>query len=280
MKHTVVSIVLILLLAPIAVAQQALPLLTSDAPVGPRDVLQVKVLEEPSVDASRVVVGDDGTITLNLLSKVPVSGLTPAAIERRIKALLEEKYVNRATVSVQVVEYGNRPIAVVGAVTNPGRIGSTSNITLIQAITQAGGLATGYGRELYVLRTADNGLTERLTVDINELMVNGNPDVNIPLAPNDVVNVPAEEPIEIYVMGEVMKPGKVDFRRTQKPTLLQAIAAAGGPTDRAGKEVTIKRHVDGKEQTLTFNWRRISRGRDRDVPLLDNDTLVIDESLF
>lgn len=279
MKQTVISIALILFLAPLALAQQALPLLTTDAPVGPRDVLQVKVLEEPSVDTARAVVGDDGTITLPLLSKVAVSGLTPSAIEARLKERLEAEFVRKATVSVQVIEYGNRPIAVVGAVTNPGRL-AQANLTLIQAITQAGGLAPGYGRELYVLRTADNGLTERLTIDIQELMVNGNPDLNIPLAPNDVINVPADEPIEIYVMGEVMKPGKVDFRRSQKPTVLQAIAAAGGPTDRAGKNVTVKRYVDGKEQTLKYNWRNITRGRAADVTLQDNDTLVIDESLF
>ena len=280
MKRQVMSI-FFLLVASVAMAQQqALPILSGDAPVGPRDALQVKVLEEPSVDAARVAVGDDGAITLNLLGKVDVNGLTPNAIEARIKSLLEAKFVNKATVSVQVIEYGNRPIAVVGSVTNPGRLGATANITLIQAITQAGGLATGYGKELYILRTADNGLTERLSVDIQELMVNGNPDLNIPLAPNDVINVPADEPIEIYVMGEVMKPGKVDFRRSQTPTLLQAIAAAGGATDRAGKKVTLKRQVGGVETSKQVNWRNIARGKASDVKLEDGDTLYLEESIF
>lgn len=278
MKHFIVTI-LILLAAFAAFGQQDLPVLT-DAPVGPRDVLQIKVLEEPSVDVARVTIGDDGTITLALIGKVEVAGLSPRAIENRLKSLLEAKFVNKATVSVQIVEYGNRPISVLGAVTHPGRIGATSSMTLIQAITHAGGLSANSGRELYVLRTADNGLTEKISIDVEELMINGNPDLNLPLAPNDVINVPIDTPMTVYVLGEVMRPGKVQFRRSQNPTLLQALAEAGGPTDRAGRSVTIRRVVNGKETTQSVNWRQITTGKKPDIRLQDNDTLYLKESIF
>ena len=48
-----------------------------------------------------------------------------------------------------------------------------------------------------------------------------------------------------------MHPGSVQFRRSQTPTLLQALAGAGGPTDRASKKVILKRMVDGDEKTST-----------------------------
>ena len=131
-----------------------------------------------------------------------------------------------------------------------------------------------------MLRTARNGLSEQLAIDVDELMVRGNPDVNIPLAPNDLVNIPVDPPVTIYIMGEVMRPGKAQFRRSQNPTLLQAIADAGGPTDRASKKVIVKRTVDGKQETIVINYRDIIRGKAKDVPLQDNDTVVLEEALF
>jgi polysaccharide export outer membrane protein len=259
-------------------AAQDLPLLSDDSPVGPRDVLDVRVLEDPTV-TSRAVVNDDGQIILNVVGKIAVAGLTPRQVETKLKTALEA-YITKATVSVQVAEYGSKPVSVVGAVVHPGRIGANNGMTLIQAITQAGGLTPGYGRELYILRTGNNGLSEQLTIDIEELMVSGNPDLNVPLAPNDLINVPLDTPVTIYVMGEVMRAGKALFRRSQTPTLLQAIADAGGPTDRASKNAIIKRTVAGKQQTISVNYRDIIKGKKQDVVLQDNDTVVLEQSLF
>jgi len=273
------SLGLVLVLAAVGLSAQDLPELSVETPVGPRDVLEIKVLEDPTI-TNRYTVTEDGQVVLNVVGKVTVSGQSTAQIESLLKSLLEANFVRKATVSVQVVEFGSKPISVVGAVQRPGPIGASSNMTLIQAITQAGGLSPGYGKELYILRTGRNGLTEQLTIEIEDLMVNGNPDVNVPLAPNDLVNVPMDTPVAIYVMGEVMRPGKVEFRRSQSPTLLQAISAAGGQTDRAAKKAIIKRTVDGKETTITVNYRDIINGKRQDIILQDNDTVVLPESFF
>ncbi|HEX8168940.1 MAG TPA: polysaccharide biosynthesis/export family protein [Thermoanaerobaculia bacterium] len=265
-------------LAALATAQE-LPILTNDSPVGPRDVIELKVLEDPTM-SGRVAVNDDGAIALNVVGKVQVAGLTSSQIEAKLKSLLEANFITKATVSVQVVEFASKPISVVGAVVHPGRIGATGNTTLIQAITQAGGLTPGYGREIYVLRTGRNGLSEQVAIDIEDLMVNGNPDLNIPLAPNDLVNVPLDTPVTVYVLGEVMHPGKAQFRRSQTPTLLQAIADAGGFTDRASKNVLIKRMVNGREVTVKVNYKDIVNGRAKDEILQDSDTVVVKEALF
>lgn len=275
--HRVVFMILLAL--AFTAAAQDLPMLSSDAAVGPRDLLDIKVLEDANINA-RVMVNDDGFIPLNVIGKVQVGGLTSTQIEAKLKSLLEADKLTRATVSVQVVEYASKPISVVGAVVRPGRIGGGGNTTLIQAITQAGGLTAGHGRELYVLRTARNGLSEQVAIDIDELLVQGKPELNIPLSPNDLVNIPVDVPIAIYVMGEVMRPGKVDFRSSQTPTLLQAIAASGGPTDRASRYAIIKRVVNGQQQTLTVNYRRIIDGKTSDTILLDNDTVFLKEALF
>ncbi len=262
-------------------AQQVPPqAIASEAPVGARDVIEVRVFQDPTLN-TRATVADDGAISMPPLGKIPVSGMTLLQIEQRIKTILESRLLQKADVTVELIEAGSKPISVIGAVTRPGRIGITGNITLIQALTAAGGLAANYGKMLYVLRTASNGMTEQLAIDTDELMLNGNSDLNLPLRANDVINVPFESMISIYVLGEAMKPGLVQFRQSQHPTLLQALSIAGGPTDRASTTLLLKRMgQDGKMMTKDYNFRRIVRGRDNDVPLMDGDTIYINGSFF
>lgn len=254
--------------------------IASDAPIGARDVVEIRVFQDPTFN-TRATVGDDGLINMPPLGKIPVAGLTLTQVEQKIKLMLEARLLQKADVSVELIEAGSKPISVIGAVTKPGRIGITGNITLMQGITAAGGLAPGYGRTMYVLRTSANGLSEQIAVDVDDLMVNGNPDLNLPLRANDVINVPIEQMISIYVLGEAMKPGVVQFRSSQHPTLLQALSMAGGPTDRAANSLLLKRMAaDGKMGTTSYNFRKIVSGRDNDVPLKDGDTIYINASFF
>jgi polysaccharide export outer membrane protein len=278
MKSRGVLIIVLFLLAAVAGAQE-LPILSSDAPVGPRDVLDIKVLEDANI-SGRTVVNDDGVVALNVIGRVQVAGLTSTQIEAKLKTLLEADILAKATVSVQVIEFASKPISVVGAVVRPGRIGASGNTTLIQAITQAGGLTAGHGKDIYVLRTARNGLSEQVAINIDQLLVEGRPELNIPLSPNDLVNVPLDTPISIYVAGEVMKPGKIEFKSSQTPTLLRAIMAAGGQTDRASRTALINRVINGREQTISVNYRDIINGKRKDEILHDNDTVFIKEALF
>ncbi len=265
--------------APLS-AQQQPHAIASEASVGPEDVLEIRVFQDPTLN-TRATVGDDGTISVPPLTKIPVSGLTLSQIEQRLKSLIEARLLQKADVTVELIEAGSKPISVIGAVARPGRIRSTGNITLLQALTQAGGLAPNYGKTLYVLRNGTSGLSEQVAIDVDDLMVNGNPDVNLPLRANDVVNVPFESMINIYVLGEAMKPGVVQFRASQRPTLLQALSMAGGPTDRASNTLLLKRMgADGQMGTKRHDYRRIVRGRDNDVALMDGDTIYINASFF
>ncbi|HEY6138911.1 MAG TPA: polysaccharide biosynthesis/export family protein [Thermoanaerobaculia bacterium] len=251
----------------------------SEAPIGPRDVLDIRVFQDPNLNTTATVT-DNGQISFPLIGKIDVNGLRPVELERAIKTSLEKGLLQKADVTVLVLQAGNRPISVIGAVMHPGSINVTGNIRLLQAITSAGGLAPGYGKTVYVLRSAPNGLTDQIAIDVDDLMVNGNPDLNLPLRPNDVVNVPTESMINIYLLGEVMKPGKVQFRRSQSPTLLQALADAGGPTDRAAAKCVIRRKVAGRETSIVIDYRRILNGKALDVPLQDDDTIYVRESAF
>src|SRR2546430_2282314 len=103
--------------------------IASDAPVGPRDIIAIRVFQDSNLNTTATVT-EEGTITMNPLGKVPVSGLTLMQIEQRIKSLLEARFFNKADVTVDLIEAGSKPISVIGAVNRPGRIGVTGNISL------------------------------------------------------------------------------------------------------------------------------------------------------
>src|SRR5438045_3650399 len=138
---------------------------SSDARIGPRDVVDVKVVQDDKLNITSTV-SDEGAITMPTIGKIMIGGMTQRQAEQRIQQVLESRVLNKADVTVQITQFGSKPISVVGAVTKPGNVGG-SKLTLIQAITEAGGLAPGYGKTLYVIRTGTNGLSEQISVDID-----------------------------------------------------------------------------------------------------------------
>ena len=134
---------------------------------------------------------------------------------------------------------------------------------------------------LHVLRRADNGLHDQLTISLDDLLVRADPSVNIPIFSNDVISVPSAEPITIYLMGEVGSTGAMTFRANQRPTLLTAIAQAGGLTKRASSKVTVKRErEDGTRHEIVIRYKRLLSGEEPDLPLRNGDLIVVKESFL
>jgi polysaccharide export outer membrane protein len=112
--------------------------------------------------------------------------------------------------------------------------------------------------------------------------VNGNPALNIAIYPGDVVNVPPDTKIVIYVLGAVRLPGAVQLSTSMPVTLLAAIAAAGGPTDSAKQsDIKIKRrNSTGEENLIKVNLKDILSGKTEDMPLSEGDIITVPESFF
>jgi polysaccharide export outer membrane protein len=272
------AVVVAVALSPAATAQ-AQPTSTGYR-IGPKDLLEIRVFEVPELNIERRV-SEDGTISLPLIGDVPVQGLTDVEVADRLKALLEAKYVQRASVSVQVREFRSKPISVVGAVRQPGNLAFSGRWTLMEALSAAGGLAENHGDTIYVLRRADNGLSDQIGIRVDDLFAKGDPDANIAIFANDVINVPATVTVTVFCLGQVNKPGAVSFQSNERITLLTAIAQAGGLTDRASKTIHIKRKDrSGKDVEIEADYRRILSGKDPDVDLQAGDVLVVKESFF
>ncbi len=137
-------------------------------------------------------------------------------------------------------------------------------------------------RKIAILRTADNGLTDRLEVDSDELFVKLNPVWNVPIYPGDVVNVGTRQEVTIYFLGEFKTTGAVKAMSDERLTLLRMVARVGGLTDRAAKgSLRIKRtDASGKTAEIDVNYGRILAGKDPDIELKPDDVVVARESLF
>ncbi len=261
-----------------ALAQTPLP--GPDYRIGPGDLLALDVFEEKGLAVERRV-GADGTIDLPLLGEVGVGGLTPDGAAARISAALEASYLQRATVSVEVKEFLSQEITVLGAVNKPGSLYMSSRWTLFQALTAAGGLTADTGTSIHVLRRASNGLSDQLEVDVDDLLVRGDPTVNVPLQPHDVVNVPLARNVTVYFLGEVASPGAVTLSTRSPVTLLTAIARAGGLTERAADRITIRRkQSDGTTVEFEASYDRLLAGDAPDPTLVEGDLIVVRESFF
>lgn len=240
------------------------------------DLVAVEVLEDESLDTETRVT-QDGAIELPHVDPVIIAGLTTSEAARVLSRALE-KYLQRATVNLRIIEHRSQPITLLGAVRKPGTLPFSGRWTLIDAVTEAGGLAEGASGTILVLRRASNGLSDQLHIDSRELLERGNPDVNITLMPNDLINVPAATDVTIFFIGEVATPGAVTFRSNDRITLLSAVARAGGPTERASNTFVVRSRESGEE--VKVNYKKLLAGSQPDIELSDGDLVIVKESFF
>jgi polysaccharide biosynthesis/export protein len=263
-------------------ASQASADFVKEYKIGPKDLLEIKVFELPEL--SQIVrVSEDGSITLPLLGGIKVEGLTKDELEVRLAALLEAKFVKNPRVSVFIKEYQSKRVIVIGAVEKPGMYELIGQMSLIQLISQTGGLKENAANELTIFRERKSGLDPSvISIDLEELLVNHNPRLNIPLQANDVINVAVDRILSIYVFGQVKNPGALGVKMSLKITLLQAIAQAGGTTANALRSgiVITRKDKAGKETKIKANLNDIISGKAANIVLQEGDVIYVPESFF
>ncbi len=270
---SIVLIFGIVLGAPSLFAQERL---TQEYRIGPKDVLDIGVVGE--AELSRVVrVSQDGTISFPFLGSVDVEGLTKGQLEQ---LLIDGNFLENPQVIVFIQEYQSKRVAVIGAVNIPGTFELLGRQTLRQIIAQAGGVTAEAGDQIEIIRTQEQGGSSILRISIRELYSDA--DMDIPLQANDIVRVPNDELVNIYVGGNVGNPGMLEVRESQIPTLLQAIIQAGGFSERAAKgSVTLKRqNEDGSWNTQKIDVDDIIKGKRDDIQLQANDIIWVSQSIF
>lgn len=160
----------------------------ADYKIGPQDVLRIDVWKEP--DISRTIpVRPDGKISLPLLNDVQAAGMTSMQLANSLRDSLA-KYLTNPQVTVTVTEINSRRVYITGEVAHAGALPLLPNMTVLQALSSAGGF-TQFAKlkNIYVLRTED-GKQVKHPFNYKEVVKGNLPEQNILLQPGDTIVVP------------------------------------------------------------------------------------------
>jgi polysaccharide biosynthesis/export protein len=156
--------------------------------IAPEDVLTIDVWKEPEISRT-VPVRRDGKISLPLLNDLQAAGLTPTQLGAEIVEKLRATIVH-PQVTVIVAQMSSLRIYILGQVTRAGAYPLVPDMTVMQALSIAGGF-TPYAnlKKIYVMRS-ENGASKIFPMNYKEVVSGHKPQQNIPLKPGDTIVVP------------------------------------------------------------------------------------------
>jgi polysaccharide biosynthesis/export protein len=258
----------------------------SDLPIGRlgnNDLLGISVYDAPELTRT-ARIDPSGEIRLPMLRQpIKAAGLYPADLEKSITdALIKEQVLVDPVVTVTVVEYRSRPISVVGAVRTPVTFQATGTVTLLDALSQAGGLTENAGPEILVSQNTASGEGDSPAVvrriPVHSLIDAVDPSLNLVLHGGEEVRVP--DAGKFYVLGNVHRPGAFSMTDGSQSTVLKALAMAEGLDHFTGNTAYIYRSGGGQggKQEIPIELKRIMGRKAPDVPLLENDILYVPEA--
>ncbi len=237
--------------------------------LAPGDQLKITVFQNPDLSLE-TRVEENGTISYPLIGAVPVNGLSPSAVEKRIEQSLHDGgFIIAPHVTVTVLQVRGSQVTVLGQVAKPGRFpldATDSRIT--DFIALAGGVGP-MGADTVVLTGVRNGKPLRREIDLQELAASGDSGNNLRLQAGDMLFV--NRAPTFYIYGEVQKPGV--YRLERGMTVMQALATGGGLTPK-GTQRGLAVHRRGKDGAVQVVEPKL------DDFVLADDVIYIKESLF
>lgn len=165
--------------------------------IATNDRIRIGVFQEPELDMiGRVDI--KGTINLNLLGSVKVSGMTIPEAENAVeKAYQDGRFLRNPQVTITVEEYTPREVSIQGQIKNPSRypLPIEQTLTVLELVTRAGGFTdTAKGTAVNVTRISPDGSKQVFTVDVESIIKGRNKakveDSSLLLMPGDIVYVP------------------------------------------------------------------------------------------
>jgi polysaccharide biosynthesis/export protein len=264
--------------------------------LGPDDEIMIRGIEAPEISDKPdkpVLIGTNGNITLPLIGRVKVGGLTVEQLEAELTTRFKD-FIQEPQISVTVTEFRSQPVSVFGAVTTPGVIQLRGAKSLYEVLSMAGGPRDTAGSSLTVTRRRENGEISlpgattdptgqfsSVELNVQEILEGKNPAVNIEIKPNDVISVSQSSANMIYVVGDVQHAGAFTLGGQRNVSVLRALSQAGGLGRTAkSQKARIIREVPGdpKLSEIAVNIDQILSGKAADIELRPNDVLVVPTS--
>ncbi|MFO0773240.1 MAG: polysaccharide biosynthesis/export family protein [Nitrospiraceae bacterium] len=167
-------------------------IVTPEYILGPEDVLEIAVWKNNDL-SKQVQVRPDGRISLPLVGDVSAVGKTAGQLTDEISGRLRA-YMENPTVSILVREVNSYQIYVLGEVNKPGKYPLKSKLTLLQAVTVAGGFTQVAARnKIVVFRFGkENEGLIKIKASYDDIVIRDGSSQNIELKPGDLIVVPSE----------------------------------------------------------------------------------------
>ena len=262
--------------------------------IGPNDALNIFVRAAEELTKTWRV-GDDGQLNLPLIGTAQAAGKSVDEFERTLTTKLKEFIVD-PEVTVSIVDERSAPVTIMGAVGTPGTLQLEGRKTLLDMLMAVGGPKDA-GPTVTLSRRGDQGsipLPEAhaeeggkysvATLNLKDVLAPSTAAANLIVQPQDVISVSAlVQPLPrlVQIIGEVVKPGAVELVHKDSVTMMQALAAAGGPTHLAAAGRTVIMHVnaDGRRTEIAqIDLKKILEGKVKDIELVAGDIVVVPTS--
>ncbi len=190
------------------------------------DTIRITVFQSPDLSLESRIT-ESGSISYPLLGTVSLVGMTVPQAEKRIAdGLRDGNFIKQPQVSINVIQVRGNLVSVLGQVGKPGRYPlEAGDVRLSDIIAAAGGILPT-GHDIVVVNGKREGKSFRQEVDMTAVFGQGRDNIDVALQNGDVIYV--ERAPQVYVYGEVQRPGTLRLERGM--TLMQVIAASGGLT--------------------------------------------------
>lgn len=168
-------------------SQVRLPDPVESTTLGPGDVFTMDVVGEPELPRD-FQVASDGSVDFPYVHRLRVQGLEPQEVARAVRErLIAQRILTDPSIIVSVKEYNSKRVTVLGQVQRPGSFSLTPGMTLVQAISLAGGLNAIANGERLNLTRKDRQRTTTVVLSFDSITDGRSPD--IPLQAGDQIYV-------------------------------------------------------------------------------------------
>jgi len=156
--------------------------------IGAQDVLDISVWKEPELSRS-VPVRPDGKISMPLLNDVQAAGLTPMQLTAQITTNLK-KYIADPQVTIVITQINSQRIYILGEVNRAGAFPLLPGMTMLEALSSAGGFTIFANvKKIYLMRKV-NGQEQRYPFNYKDVVRGKSTEQNFTLQPGDTIVVP------------------------------------------------------------------------------------------